>query len=557
MALPTLNPSVIGGGDPRRTYLSTNEIMSQVTGAPPMGQPPAQSGQYAPLTPPAPPVQEQARGASVETPLAPLATKTTEPYKNKYDQIYDEAEQLLSKSLEQKQPFSNMGLALSRGFFRPTKTGSFFESLGNVAEEVGKSQDQEARENVTNLQARMALARQGSERQREKDIEETMGNLYQQTPKGLRMSPEMAMKLASITKDPKFLQQLIAEQKQEALSTVGNQLITTTQYIKPDGTVEAKFKINPAKFGEYVKLTGDPLGASEKLADAIKKMRASGMIGEMGDTSNPFDTLKLTAEMLGKQGEGYKGLIDHYSKLAPSMDPETAAKKATELNQQMQQHLDRNAQMANAMMIATTNQAIAQSQHAFANQLKQSEIDRKIEEAKEKKDLKETDRLEKLRAQETPLKDLAFKAESLRNHPGRSTGTFPVLGGVLSKIPTLEARDFANQLESLKSASFIANIQSMKGFGALSNAEGSKITNLITTLDPQGSKKAFDASLNMIDRYVRNGIENINRQSRGEKPVFLEPDELLKGSSTSSQTPTPSPMPQIGGFKIIGVEKAK
>jgi len=378
--------------------------------------------------------------------------------------------------------------------------------------------------------------------------------LYEKTPTGtLKMNPEMAMKLASITKDPKFLQQLIAEQKQEALSTVGNQLITTTQYTKPDGTTEARFKIDPTKFGDYVKLTGDPLGASEKLADLVKKMRASGLTGDMGDASNPFETLKFTAELLGKQGQGFMGLINHYSKLSPSMDPETAAKKATELNEQMTKHLDRNSQMA----IALSNNAIASSQRDFNNQLKQSEIDRKIEEAKEKKDLKETDRLEKLRAQETPLKDLAFKAESLRNHPGRSTGTFPVIGGVLSKIPTLEARDFANQLESLKSASFIANIQSMKGFGALSNAEGSKITNLITTLDPQGSKKAFDASLDMIDRYVRNGIENINRQSRGEKPVFLEPDELLKSSSTSSQTPSPSPVPQSGGFKIIGVEKAK
>jgi hypothetical protein len=394
----------------------------------------------------------------------------------------------------------------------------------------------------------MALARQGSERQREKDIESTMAGLYEKTPTGtLKMNPEMAMKLASITKDPKFLQQLIAEQKQEALSTVGNQLITTTQYTKPDGTVEAKFKINPAKFGEYVKLTGDPLGASEKLADAIKKMRASGMIGEMGDTSNPFESLKLTAELLGKQGEGYTKLIDHYSKISSTMDPETAAKKAGDLLQQMNQHLDRNTQMANTMMIATSNQAIAQSQHAFANQLKQSEIDRKIQEAQEKKDLKEEARLNALKDQATKLRDLSFTAESLRNHPGRGTGTAPFVGGVISAIPKTDARDFANQLESLKSATFIASIQNMKGFGALSNAEGARITNLITKLDPQGSKKAFDASLDTIDRYVKNGIANVNRQARGEKPVFLEPDEIGKPTTA---TPTP---PSTGGGGLVYV----
>lgn len=533
MALSSLLPSTIGGGDPNKTFLSTNDIISQLSSAPPVSQ---QSNQIAPLTPP---VQETApRGATVE---APLATKTTEPYKNKYDQIYDEAEQLLSKSLEQKQPFSNMGLALSRGFFRPTKTGGFGESLGNVAEEVQKSQEQESRDTVSNLQARMALARSGSERQREKDIESTMAGLYEKSPSGtLKMNPEMAMKLASITKDPKFLQQLIAEQKQQALSDVGNQLITTTQVTKPDGTTEAKFKINPAKFGDYIKLTGDPLGASEKLADAIKKMRASGMIGDMGDASNPFEGLKLTAELLGKAGEGYVKLIDHYSKIASSMDPETAVKKATDLNQQMTQHLDRNQQMANTMLIATSNQAMAQAQRDFGNQIKQSELDRKLQEAKDRKDVKEEAKLNALNEQASKLKELSFTAESLRNHPGRGTGTAPFVGGALSVIPKTDARDFANQLDSLKSATFMASIQNMKGLGALSNAEGSRVMNLITKLDPQGSKKAFDGSLDMIDRYVKNGIENVNRQARGERPVFLEPDEIGKPSATPSPVPSSS-----------------
>jgi hypothetical protein len=368
-----------------------------------------------------------------------------------------------------------------------------------------------------------------------------MASLYEKTPTGtLKMNPEMAMKLASITKDPKFLQQLIAEQKQEALSTVGNQLITTTQVTKPDGTVEAKFKINPAKFGDYVKLTGDPLGASEKLADAIKKMRASGMISDMGDASNPFESLKLTAELLGKGGESYTKLIDHYSKISSSMDPETAAKKAGDLLQQMNQHLDRNTQMANTMMIATSNQAMAQAQRDFGNQIKQSELDRKIQEAKERKDTKEELRLNSLNDQALKLKELSFTAESLRNHPGRGTATAPLIGGVLSVIPKLDARDFANQLESLKSATFMASIQNMKGLGALSNAEGSRVMNLITKLDPQGSKSAFDASLDMIDRYVKNGIANVNRQAKGEKPVFLEPDEVGKPTTTPTVTPTPS-----------------
>jgi hypothetical protein len=530
MALP-VTPSLIGGGSPSKTLFSTtNDIINDVSGSP----------SSAPLTPPPPP-SPHSSGLSQTTSTPNLA-----PYSNKFDDVYDQGLNTLQELLAKKQGIDPDMLAISRGFFKPTKTGSFSESLGNVAEEYGASQREQQKNDVSNVQARMALAKAGSEREREKASEGLMGKLYKNGEQGLEMDPEVAMKLASILKDPKFLQQAQTEQRQRALSKAGNELITTTQFTKPDGTSETKFKINPAKFGDYVKLTGDPLLASEKLADAIKKMRSSGMINDMGDTSNPFEILKLTAELLGDKGKGFLGLIDHYSKNYSKMDPEVADKKATELNQQISQHLDRNQQMANAMMISTSNQAIASSQHAFANQMRQSELDRKIEEAKLRRDEKETLRLEKLNAQATPLKDLYTTAENLRNHPGRGTGTTPFIGGVLQQIPTLEARDFGNELKHLKSETFIASVKNMAGLGSLSNAEGDKIANLIATLDPQGSRKAFDASLDTINRFVKNGMENINRQGRGEPPQFIEPDQLGKPTSApSAPTPTGAPKRKV------------
>lgn len=370
MALSTLTPSTIGGGDPRQTFLSTNDIISQVSGAPPVNQ---QSGQITPLTPPAP---EQVSAPSVET-QAPLSTsKTSEPYKNKYDQIYDEAEQLLAKSLEQKQPFSNMGLALSRGFFRPTKTGSFFESLGNVAEEVGKSQEQEAKDQVTNLQARMALARAGSERQREKDVEVSMSGLYQQTPKGLRMNPEMAMKLASITKDPKFLQQLITEQQQEKMREVGmNMFKPRTVEGKNGEPSKTVMDFNPNSMYDLMKISNDPLKAASEVAKLVPELRKSGMLSGLQEEGTPFDALVMMAPTAGiKQQAEY--LAKKF--VQGTIDPDKAMTMANQMMTMATAHMDKEQTMqfqrANQALMAGLRQDSLQLQRdKFAELQKENE----------------------------------------------------------------------------------------------------------------------------------------------------------------------------------------
>ncbi len=99
-------------------------------------------------------------------------------------------------------------------------------------------------------------------------------------------------------------------------------------------------------------------------------------------------------------------------------------------------------------------------------------------------------------------------AERLKRHPGlgaavgsafdpQSFGSYlpfndgKALGGT-------NAANFEAQLDALKAQVFLPMVQSMKGMGALSNAEGQKLTDAIGALDQRMSEGEFTGSLDRI-----------------------------------------------------------
>lgn len=80
--------------------------------------------------------------------------------------------------------------------------------------------------------------------------------------------------------------------------------------------------------------------------------------------------------------------------------------------------------------------------------------------------------------------------------PGRSWGTG--LSSVANVIPATPGRDFAAKLDTLKSQAFLPAVAQLKGMGALSDAEGKKLTAAIGALEPTMSEGAFLKSLEQI-----------------------------------------------------------
>lgn len=84
----------------------------------------------------------------------------------------------------------------------------------------------------------------------------------------------------------------------------------------------------------------------------------------------------------------------------------------------------------------------------------------------------------------------------LLNSPARVAGTG--MSSMMSIIPGTDARDFAANLDAFKSQSFLPMVQQLRGLGALSNAEGEKLTAAIGAIDPGMSEDAFKQSLSTI-----------------------------------------------------------
>tara|TARA_R110000868_G_scaffold80691_2_gene229060 strand:+ start:171 stop:1676 length:1506 start_codon:yes stop_codon:yes gene_type:complete len=101
--------------------------------------------------------------------------------------------------------------------------------------------------------------------------------------------------------------------------------------------------------------------------------------------------------------------------------------------------------------------------------------------------------------------DRAIKtAGGLLTHPGFATGVGmpsinPFDGNLAGfVVPGSVAADFRTKLTTMKAQVFLPMVQSMKGMGALSNAEGEKLTAAIGNLDPSQSESQFKESVEQI-----------------------------------------------------------
>lgn len=89
--------------------------------------------------------------------------------------------------------------------------------------------------------------------------------------------------------------------------------------------------------------------------------------------------------------------------------------------------------------------------------------------------------------------------DTLKVHPGKKSAVG--FGGTsLSMIPGTDAAGFAAQLETFKAQTFLPQVQALKGMGALSDAEGKKLTAAVGALSQTMKPAEFDAQLDKIKR---------------------------------------------------------
>jgi hypothetical protein len=126
--------------------------------------------------------------------------------------------------------------------------------------------------------------------------------------------------------------------------------------------------------------------------------------------------------------------------------------------------------------------------------------------------------------------------EDLKKHPGLEAvvGIKNPFKGELGfgTIPGTSAADFKAKLSTLKAQVFLPQVQNLRGMGALSDAEGKKLTDAIGALDPSMSETAFKQSLDEIETSLQGAKQRAER--------------LVPGAQ---QQPVDGAAPQIGAKK--------
>lgn len=121
---------------------------------------------------------------------------------------------------------------------------------------------------------------------------------------------------------------------------------------------------------------------------------------------------------------------------------------------------------------------------------------------------------------------------SIRNDPNRELGTGA--SSIFNRIPFTGGYDFQSKVDQATSGAFLTAIQSLRGMGALSNAEGQTATRAVTRLTTASSEKAFMEALQDYEDIVLRG-----RNRAAEKMQKLQ--RMKAGSQLPTVTPADQP----------------
>ena len=153
---------------------------------------------------------------------------------------------------------------------------------------------------------------------------------------------------------------------------------------------------------------------------------------------------------------------------------------------------------ATALQIAQMQTEARRELAAISQGMQQQSLNIRQEAADEKKKAAEQQKLGMVSSFDSAIDTL----DTIAKHPGKKAAV-GFGGAQLSMIPGTDAAGFAAQLETFKAQTFLPQVQALKGMGALSDAEGKKLTAAVGALSQSMKQSEFDAQVSKI----RNDLE--------------------------------------------------
>jgi chemotaxis protein histidine kinase CheA len=193
---------------------------------------------------------------------------------------------------------------------------------------------------------------------------------------------------------------------------------------------------------------------------------------------------------------------------------EAQAEQARKDNEaKMERAKENNASKAELASIAAEGRA---QQNAITNSIREQTLQIRQEAANEKKVAAQRQQQGMVSSFDIALDTL----DVIANHPGKKAGV-GFGGAQLSMIPGTDAAGFAAQLETFKAQTFLPQVQALKGMGALSDAEGKKLTAAVGALSQSMKLEEFNSQIAKIKRDLQAARDRVSAGTNA--PVQLAP----------------------------------
>ncbi|HBC9183015.1 TPA: phage DNA ejection protein [Escherichia coli] len=373
------------------------------------------------------------------------------------------------------------------------------QGLGSVAQTYQAAKQQEA---DAAFQKEYAAAIQSGDRQQVRDLMTKYPGQLEKIQSGMKWADEdqrnsigtLAAGARLAASSPEAMQSWLQNNAKE-LARVG---------VDPNNVAQM-YQQNPSGFGEFV----DHLG-----------MAALG----------PIYYFNVQDKMAGRE-------IDR-GRLAETIRSNQAGEALTARGQDIQirgQNISaQNAALSREIQRAELQEKALDRQIAReSNQLKLEELKQKQADVRQKADIARADRQAAAQGAVDTFSTALDSLNEIEQSPGLSKAV-----GIRSAFPTVPGSDAANfeaRLDTFKAQTFLPMVQSLKGMGALSDAEGKKLSDAVGALSPKMSEKAFRDSIGKIRNQLESKLSTVKKQFDYQEPVQNMPgQQSTTGSNFSS-----------------------
>ncbi|HBA7334081.1 TPA: acyltransferase [Escherichia coli] len=400
--------------------------------------------------------------------------------------------------------------------------------IGNTLQLIRQNNDIErsGANNVglTALQGLSGIAgvfQQEKQAQRQKEFQQAYANAYASGDRGAlrQLATQYPDQIESVRKGMGFIDEeqrnsigtlaagarLAASSPEAMQSWLQNNAKELTRVGVDPNNVAQMYQQNPSGFGEFV----DHLG-----------MAALG----------PIDYFNVQDKMAGRE-------IDR-GRLAETIRSNQAGEALTARGQDIQirgQNISaQNAALSREIQRAELQEKALDRQIAReSNQLKLEELKQKQADVRQKADIARADRQAAAQGAVDTFSTALDSLNEIEQSPGLSKAV-----GIRSAFPTVPGSDAANfeaRLDTFKAQTFLPMVQSLKGMGALSDAEGKKLSDAVGALSPKMSEKAFRDSIGKIRNQLESKLSTVKKQFDYHEPVQNTPaQQPTTGSNFSS-----------------------